>query len=289
MPPTQLPKPAVLLFGRRLPAPRVPPASKDPVASCASFKVTVAPRALVKTPTHKTAARVLFAADLDIKYEQDRDEGDNIDDNETAPMQISPTQGHTRISSQSGDPLWSRDAFYILPDVARNALCQLARRTRMNYEEVASPARKKVATAFDHIVPGYEGDERLSMVPDCMHEIVEGSFKVYLPLHLFNLDVLRQEEDARVGLRPGESVTTCLPPPKIPKSELSFQLWMQWMKRMLACLEVLCVLAFVIKIFSSHFDHIMLADDFVTAWQVWLLYDMCCRQLFKGERPHDIA
>ncbi|KZV79472.1 hypothetical protein EXIGLDRAFT_707039 [Exidia glandulosa HHB12029] len=346
-PPTQLPKPAVLLFGRTLPAPHMPPASKDPVASRALFKDTVAP----------------CAADLDIEYEQDGDEGDNINDNETVPMQISPMQEHVKRRSsvaKKGMPVFTEDAvapcsnrftqppqvddedgeddeeedvfgaeenvvvvkqamrdmslsyYYSLglvlqPPTAfghdamplrhdgalRMMYDRLKRavpaRTKNAYEEVASPAHKKVATAFDHIVPGYEGDKHLSMVPDCVREIVDGGFKVYLPLHLFDLDVLRQEEDVWVGLRPGESVTTHLPPPKIPESKVSCQLWMQWMKRMLACLEVLGVPAFVIKIFSSHFDHIMLADDFVTTWQVWLLYDMRRHQLFKGEWLHDIA
>ncbi|KZV84030.1 hypothetical protein EXIGLDRAFT_700856 [Exidia glandulosa HHB12029] len=285
-PPTQLPKPAVLLVGRTLHAPRVPPASKDPVASRALFKDTVAPRAPVKTPTRKTAARVLFAADLDIEYKQDGDE-------------ISPMQEHVKRCSsvvKKGVPVFTKDAvalrsnrFTQPPQVDdeegeddeeediywRGGECSkraVPARTKNTYEEVASPAHKKVATAFDHIVPRYEGDKCLSMVSDCTREIVEGGFKVYLPLHLFDLDVLRQEEDAH-----------------IPESEVSCQLWMQWMKHILACLEVLGVPAFVIKIFSSHFDHIMLADDFVTTWQVWLLYDMHRHQLFKGERLHNIA
>ncbi|KZV78756.1 hypothetical protein EXIGLDRAFT_783319, partial [Exidia glandulosa HHB12029] len=33
----------------------------------------------------------------------------------------------------------------------------------------------------------------------------------------------------------------------------------------------------------------MLAEDFVTAWQVWQLYDMRRRMLFKGEKPFDIS
>ncbi|KZV93166.1 hypothetical protein EXIGLDRAFT_691930 [Exidia glandulosa HHB12029] len=163
------------------------------------------------------------------------------------------------------------------------------RKSGVSREEGASPPHKRTTSVFDHIVPGYEGDSRVSMVPDCVREIVEGGFKIYLPMHYFSLDVLKQEEDARVGLRPGESLTVRLPPPTVPESQASASMWMQWAKRMLKVLEILHVPAFVVKMFTSHFDHIFLANDLTSAWIVWRYYDIARRQQFKGDHPYDIS
>ncbi|KZV83627.1 hypothetical protein EXIGLDRAFT_777378 [Exidia glandulosa HHB12029] len=156
-------------------------------------------------------------------------------------------------------------------------------------EDGASPPRKRVSNPFAHIVPGFEGDKRIAMVPDCVREIVEGGFKIYLPVHLFALEVLQQEEEARVNLRPGESIASRLPAPTVPESQATLQQWMQWTKRMIACLEALEVPEFIVDMYRSHFRNIELEEDLVPAWTVWRYYDMRRRQMFKGEHPHDIS
>ncbi|KZV79529.1 hypothetical protein EXIGLDRAFT_782175, partial [Exidia glandulosa HHB12029] len=186
-------RPAASLFGRTV-AQQQPTrvTDKDPVA---------------KTPTRKTAGRVLFQNDSDDEQDQDDDlpPADDDDDDGIDPMQVSPTQEHVQRRSSAvkgkksapnkdvGPPPRSKrftappqldddldDEEDVFGGLENDIVVEKTRGTKRvapersknpSYEEVASPARKKVVTSFDHIVLGYEGDARTAMVPDCVRDI----------------------------------------------------------------------------------------------------------------------
>ncbi|KZV92311.1 hypothetical protein EXIGLDRAFT_692770 [Exidia glandulosa HHB12029] len=160
--------------------------------------------------------------------------------------------------------------------------------------DVPSPPRKKRTgasnvDAFAHFAPGRTADPYLSQIAECARLIITGGFKLYLPLHFFAPEIRRAEEEARLTLRPDETILARAPRPKVLESQASREQFMTWVQLALKAFHALHVPDMVINMYQKHWGHVQTAEDSESEWTTWRDYDLRRRAQVKGERPIDIS
>ncbi|KZV82568.1 hypothetical protein EXIGLDRAFT_702411 [Exidia glandulosa HHB12029] len=157
--------------------------------------------------------------------------------------------------------------------------------------DVISPVRKKqpAPANWARFVKGYTVDPQMALIPECVKVIVGGGFVQYLPLHMFAPEILAGEAATRLALRPEESILSRVIQPRVPETDMDPQSYMTWSKKALLAFKVLGVPEHIRKMFEDHFDCVQTAEDFLTEWLTWRLYDLRRRALVMGDNPADIS
>ncbi|KZV92195.1 hypothetical protein EXIGLDRAFT_769174 [Exidia glandulosa HHB12029] len=160
--------------------------------------------------------------------------------------------------------------------------------------DVPSPPRKKRpgagdVDAFAHFAPGRTADPYLSQISECARIIITGGFKQYLPLHFFSPEVRRAEEEARLLLRPDESILTRVPRSKVLESQATHEQFMTWTQLALKAFPALRVPEMIVSMYERHWGHVQTAEDAESEWTTWRDYDLRRRAQVKGDYPIDIS
>lgn len=162
---------------------------------------------------------------------------------------------------------------------------------RSSYAEGDSPAHKRdrVDADYSNFRPGYRADPVLASIPECAKEILMAGTKFYLPLQYLSDEVLEAEEASSIIMRPGDNESARRIVVTVDEATMTPQQYSSWSRRHIRAMEALRIRPEWIAMFASHYENIITASDWESAWPRYRIYDIKQRRRTKGVLPEDIS